>query len=105
LEFYSGSLHSESLHDEAIQDFSLTGISRPPRSPVRHSGDPAGHALDGLGYRHTFATDALEAGVPETHVAELLGHSSTAMIFKHYGHLTAKGQSLRKSLDRIRPQG
>jgi integrase len=54
------------------------------------------------GYRHTFATDALEVGVPDTHVAELLGHSSTAMIFKHYGHLTAKGQTLRRSLERVR---
>lgn len=54
------------------------------------------------GYRHTFATDALEAGVPDTHVAELLGHATTAMVHRHYGHLTAKGRALRTSLDRIR---
>jgi integrase len=38
------------------------------------------------GYRHTFATDALEQGVPDALVAELLGHASTAMIHRHYGH-------------------
>lgn len=31
------------------------------------------------GYRHTFATDALEVGAPDTHLAELLGHSTTSM--------------------------
>lgn len=55
------------------------------------------------GYRHAFATDALEAGVPDAHVAELLGHTSTAMVYRHYGHLTAKGRALRESLDRVRP--
>ncbi|AMV26273.1 site-specific tyrosine recombinase XerC [Gemmata sp. SH-PL17] len=54
------------------------------------------------GYRHTFATDALEAGVPDTHLAELLGHSTTAMIHRHYGHLSEKGRALKNSLDRIR---
>ena len=55
------------------------------------------------GYRHAFATDALEAGVPETHVAELLGHTSTAMVAKHYGHLSSRSRALRESLERIRP--
>lgn len=54
------------------------------------------------GYRHTFATDALESGVPDAHVAELLGHASTAMIHRHYGHLAAKAKTLRASLERVR---
>lgn len=57
------------------------------------------------GYRHTFATDALASGVPDTHVAELLGHTSTAMVAKHYGHLAAKARTLRASLDRFRGNG
>jgi integrase len=36
------------------------------------------------GYRHSFATDALANGVPDAHVAALLGHSGTAMLHKHY---------------------
>jgi len=42
------------------------------------------------GYRHGFATDALAAGVPDAHVAELLGHSSTAMLHRHYSHLATR---------------
>jgi integrase len=55
------------------------------------------------GYRHTFATDALSSGVPDAQVAELLGHSSTAMLFRHYGHLSAKARQLREALGRVRP--
>jgi integrase len=54
----------------------------------------------GLG--HSFATDALANGVPDAQVAELLGHSGTAMLHKHYSHLTAKTKVLRAALDRVR---
>ena len=47
-------------------------------------------------------TTALEQGVPDTHVAELLGHASTAMIHRHYGHLAARSVVLRASLGRVR---
>jgi integrase len=56
------------------------------------------------GLRHTFATDALAAGVPDAQVAELLGHSGTAMLHKHYSHLTAKARVLRGALDQVRGQ-
>jgi integrase len=55
------------------------------------------------GYRHTFATDGLASGLPETHVAELLGHGSTAMLHKHYAHLTAKAGILRNAAALVRP--
>jgi integrase len=49
-------------------------------------------------YRHTFATDGLERGVPIATMAELLGHSSTAMLSAHYGHLSQKGAYLRQAV-------
>lgn len=54
------------------------------------------------GYRHTFATDALASGVPDTHVATLLGHQGTTMLHKHYAHLGARAQVLHQALDNIR---
>jgi integrase len=54
------------------------------------------------GYRHSFATDALAKGVPDTQVAELLGHSGTAMLHRHYSHLTARAKTLREALNRVR---
>jgi integrase len=54
------------------------------------------------GYRHGLATDALAAGVPDAQVAELLGHTGTTMLHKHYSHLTARSRVLRGALDQIR---
>jgi len=54
------------------------------------------------GLRHTFATDALAKGVPDAQVAALLGHSGTAMLHRHYSHLTARSQALREALGRVR---
>jgi len=55
------------------------------------------------GYRHTLATDGLANGMPEAHVAALLGHSSTAMLHKHYSHLTSHAGVLRDAAALIRP--
>lgn len=54
------------------------------------------------GMRHTFATDALANGVPDEQVAELLGHTGTAMLHRHYAHLGAKAAALRAALGRVR---
>jgi integrase len=54
------------------------------------------------GYRHTCATDALTNGVPDAQVAELLGHSGTAMLHRHYAHLVAKSRVLKEALNRVR---
>ena len=57
------------------------------------------------GYRHTFATDALVDGVPDAQVAALLGHASTAMLHRHYRHLTSQAQTLKDALGRVRGKG
>ncbi len=46
-------------------------------------------------YRASFATDALENGVGVAQVAELLGHSSTEMVMKHYSMLSQRVSHLR----------
>ncbi|MFO0849920.1 MAG: site-specific integrase [Gemmataceae bacterium] len=51
-------------------------------------------------YRHSFATDALENGVGIAQVAELLGHSSTDMVMKHYSKLSQRVQHLREMASR-----
>lgn len=53
------------------------------------------------GFRHTFATDLLEKGVPDAHAAALLGHKSTTMIHKHYSHLSSKTAALKVHLQHI----
>ncbi|MFL5330514.1 MAG: tyrosine-type recombinase/integrase [Gemmataceae bacterium] len=45
-------------------------------------------------FRHTWATNALERGVPLATVAELMGHSSTEMLERVYAHLNQKGTYL-----------
>lgn len=53
----------------------------------------------GLG-RHSFATRALVAGVPDAIVAELLGHRGTAMVTAHYGHVGAQSRVLREAAEK-----
>jgi integrase len=69
---------------------------------VRRAADRAGVRATAYGYRHTYATDALAAGVPDAHVAALLGHSSTAMLHKHYSHLGSRADVLRQAAARVR---
>jgi integrase len=64
--------------------------------------DKAGVKATAYGYRHTFATEALARGVPDAQVAALMGHSGTAMLHRHYSHLTAQSQALRQALGRVR---
>lgn len=47
-------------------------------------------------FRATFATNALENGVGVAQVAELLGHTSTEMLMKHYSMLSQRVQHLRE---------
>lgn len=52
------------------------------------------------GYRHTFITRALERGVPDTHVAALVGHKDTTMIHENYSHVSANGRLLREQAEK-----
>lgn len=58
---------------------------------VRRMKDACKNArIDSIGFhglRHTFASTLIKAGVPLKYVAESLGHTSIAMVEKHYGHL------------------
>jgi integrase/recombinase XerC len=62
----------------------------------------AGVKAIAYGYRHSFATDALANGVPDAQVAALLGHSGTAMLHKHYSHLTGQARALKEALSKVR---
>lgn len=54
-------------------------------------------------YRHLFATDALERGIPIATVAELMGHQSTAMLSRYYSKLAQRHAHLREALHQVRP--
>jgi hypothetical protein len=43
----------------------------------------------------------LTAGIPETHVAAMLGHTSTAMLTRHYNHVSANAQLLRDAANKV----
>jgi len=60
-----------------------------------------GRSVTAYGYRHSYATRALAAGVPDAHVAALMGHSSTTMIHKHYSHITANARMLREISEKL----
>lgn len=70
---------------------------------VRRACERTGVSATAYGYRHTYATSALAKGVPDATVAALLGHSSTAMLHRHYSHLTSQAGVLRNAAALVRP--
>lgn len=52
--------------------------------------------------RHSRATQLLINGTPDAIVAELLGHSSTGMIHRHYNHCSERTRELKAALDRVK---
>jgi integrase len=56
-------------------------------------------------YRHSFATDALVNGVGIAQVAELLGHTSTEMVMRHYSHIAGKIDHMREAAMRAASAG
>jgi integrase len=69
---------------------------RPMQEAVVHARISPPISFHGL--RHTWASLAVMAGMPLMVVARNLGHSSTTMVEKHYGHLSASyvTDSIRK---------
>lgn len=57
-----------------------------------------GHVTAGS-LRHWWVTERLRAGVSIAIVAHLAGHTSTAMISRHYGHLETCGAELRQAIE------
>ena len=63
--------------------------------------DKLGEPVCAYNYRHTFGTRALAAGLPDTHVAALMGHTSTRMIHQHYSHIHADARLLREAAEKL----
>jgi integrase len=76
------------------------------RCRMRRMRDKLGLPGDVVSYtfRHTFTTDGMVNGVDDQTLAELLGHTSTSMIRKHYGHLDQRKGHMQKALERARPK-
>lgn len=51
-------------------------------------------------YRGSFATDALEAGVPDASVAALLGHTNTATLHRFYNQLSSRTGHLKDAAEK-----
>jgi integrase len=62
-----------------------------------------GREATAKGFRHGFATDGLEGGVPLATMAELMGHTSTAMLERHYSKLGKRAEHLREAAAKVRP--
>jgi integrase len=60
--------------------------ARPMRAACQRAGIDPPMSFHGL--RHTWASLAVMGGMPLTVVAKNLGHANTAMVEKHYGHLS-----------------
>lgn len=61
-------------------------------------------AIEGVtaySYRHTFATDALVAGLDVPTVAALMGHSDSSMVSRVYGHLDQAGKHLEDAVGKL----
>lgn len=86
------------LKSKAGKPWTARGITQAMRRLKRKAGVRA----IAYGYRHTFATDALVRGLPDATVAALLGHSSTAMLHRHYSHLTYQARAMRDAAALVR---
>ena len=87
------------------RDKLLSGICQSPKNVrLADACKAAGIALKrGEGFhilRHTYASHLIKKGVPLKAIAEQLGHTSTAMVERHYGHLadTFVSEAVQKAM-------
>lgn len=67
-----------------------------------HLSERSGVKVTAYCFRHSFACRALSQGIPDAHVAALMGHTSTAMIHRNYSHLSEQARLLKDAADRIK---
>ncbi len=60
---------------------------------------PALKGIVAYSYRSSFATDALEGGVPDATVAALLGHTGTATLHRFYNRLSGRVRHLKAAAE------
>jgi integrase/recombinase XerD len=81
------------------EPWNLQAINCRFRRKRNRKRDPIDKNIVAYTYRHTYTTDALENEVPIATVAELLGHTSTAMVSKHYSKLAEKKDYLKRAAE------
>ena len=76
-------------------------MTRPMRAAVKAARIEPSIGFHGL--RHTYASLAVMNGAPLQVVAHNLGHSTTRMVEKHYGHLAPSyiAETIRKTAPRF----
>jgi integrase len=65
---------------------------------MRRVSKRAGVKASPYSIRHTFATDAIVAGVDPVTLSQIMGHKSLAMIQKTYAHLTLRPDHIQNAL-------
>lgn len=84
--------HVPPLHEEAFSRNNVRCRFKRLREKLSHLKHFVCYNL-----RHTHATQALLKGVGVAQVAELLGHTSTEMVSKVYGHLSNQVSHVREA--------
>ena len=61
-----------------------------------------GKKLCAYALRHSFATEGLKRGVDSLTLAQIMGHSDTTMLSRHYAHLARNPVYLSEQACRVR---
>jgi integrase len=87
------------FRNEDGNEWTLQAINCRFRRKRNRKSDKLDKGITAYVYRPSWATEALENGVPDATVAELMGHADTAMLHKHYSKLREKREHLRKAAE------